>query len=129
MPTYEYVCDACGHRFERFQGISEPPVKVCPECGKRKVRRLISSGAGLVFKGPGFYATDYRKSPAGKEGEAGKEASREGGKERKREGEKGEKKKGEAGAASGGGSGGGGGSSNGGSGASGGESRSSGGAE
>ncbi|MFQ5678619.1 MAG: FmdB family zinc ribbon protein [Gemmatimonadota bacterium] len=63
MPTYEYVCDACGHRFERFQKISDPAVRTCPECRKRKVRRLISRGGGLVFRGPGFYATDYRKAP------------------------------------------------------------------
>jgi putative FmdB family regulatory protein len=60
MPTYEYKCDACGHQFERFQSIMAPPVKRCPECGKAKVRRLISTGAGLIFKGSGFYITDYR---------------------------------------------------------------------
>lgn len=75
MPTYEYVCDACEHRFERFQKISDEPVKTCPECGKPKARRLISPGAGLLFKGSGFYATDYRKGPPrsgdGGEGEGG----------------------------------------------------------
>src|SRR5688500_7577406 len=60
MPTYEYKCDACGVEFERFQSITAPPVKRCPECGKAKVRRLISTGAGLIFKGSGFYITDYR---------------------------------------------------------------------
>jgi putative FmdB family regulatory protein len=60
MPTYEYKCDACGHTFERFQSITAAPVKRCPECGKSKVRRLISTGAGLIFKGSGFYITDYR---------------------------------------------------------------------
>ena len=60
MPTYEYKCDACGAEFERFQSIKAAPVKVCPECKKAKVRRLISSGAGLIFKGSGFYITDYR---------------------------------------------------------------------
>ena len=60
MPTYEYKCDACGHQFERFQSIMAPPVKRCPECGKAKVRRLFSVGAGLIFKGSGFYTTDYR---------------------------------------------------------------------
>lgn len=59
MPTYEYECRECGHAFERFQGINEDPISMCPEC-EGKVRRLISSGGGLVFKGPGFYATDYR---------------------------------------------------------------------
>jgi putative FmdB family regulatory protein len=60
MPTYEYKCDACGNEFERFQSITAPPVKRCPECGKAKVRRLIGTGAGLIFKGSGFYITDYR---------------------------------------------------------------------
>lgn len=63
MPTYEYRCAACGHEFERFQKMSDPPVRTCPECKKRKAERRISSGGGLLFKGPGFYATDYRKDP------------------------------------------------------------------
>ena len=60
MPTYEYKCEACGHGFERFQPITAAPIKKCPECGKNKVRRLIGTGAGLIFKGSGFYITDYR---------------------------------------------------------------------
>jgi putative FmdB family regulatory protein len=60
MPTYEYKCDACGLEFERFQQITAAAVKKCPRCGKRKVRRLISAGAGMIFKGSGFYITDYR---------------------------------------------------------------------
>src|SRR5437870_9688887 len=60
MPTYEYKCDACGAEFERFQSITAEPIKRCPECDKAKVRRLISTGAGLIFKGSGFYITDYR---------------------------------------------------------------------
>jgi putative FmdB family regulatory protein len=60
MPTYEYKCQACGHAFERFQPITSDPVKKCPKCGKNKVQRLISTGAGLIFKGSGFYITDYR---------------------------------------------------------------------
>ena len=60
MQTYEYKCEACGHAFERFQPITAAPVKKCPECGKNKVRRLIGTGAGLIFKGSGFYITDYR---------------------------------------------------------------------
>ena len=60
MPTYEYKCDACGAEFERFQPITADPVKRCPECGKAKVRRLISTGGGMIFKGSGFYITDYR---------------------------------------------------------------------
>jgi putative FmdB family regulatory protein len=60
MPTYEYKCVACGFEFERFQSIKAAPVKKCPECGKSKVKRLIGMGAGLLFKGSGFYITDYR---------------------------------------------------------------------
>jgi len=67
MPTYEYVCEACGHEFERFQKMSDDPVRKCPECGRLEVRRRISSGGGILFKGPGFYATDYRKPPPGDE--------------------------------------------------------------
>jgi putative FmdB family regulatory protein len=60
MPTYEYKCDACGYEFERFQPITADPIKRCPECGKAKVKRLIGTGAGMIFKGSGFYITDYR---------------------------------------------------------------------
>ncbi len=60
MPTYEYQCDACGKKFEKFQSIKAGPIRKCPFCGKNKVRRLISTGAGLIFKGSGFYITDYR---------------------------------------------------------------------
>lgn len=59
MPTYHYRCDDCAHEFEEFQPISEPPIEVCPACGFR-TRRVISGGAGLLFKGNGFYITDYR---------------------------------------------------------------------
>ena len=65
MPTYEYVCEACGHEFERFQKMSDEPHRECPECGRHEVRRRISAGGGVVFKGPGFYATDYRKPSPG----------------------------------------------------------------
>ncbi len=61
MPTYEYECHKCGHRFEEFQKITEAPLKKCPKCGSR-VERLISTGAGFLFKGSGFYVTDYRSS-------------------------------------------------------------------
>ena len=61
MPTYEYECEKCGHRFEVFQSMTEPPRKRCPKC-RGKVRRLIGGGAGVVFKGSGFYTTDYRSS-------------------------------------------------------------------
>ena len=60
MPTYEYACSACGHRFEEFQSIKAAPTKKCPVCKKNKVQRLISAGAGFIFKGSGFYETDYR---------------------------------------------------------------------
>jgi putative FmdB family regulatory protein len=60
MPTYEYLCDACGNRFEKFQSMTSAPIRQCPKCKKNKVRRLISAGAGLIFKGSGFYITDYR---------------------------------------------------------------------
>lgn len=60
MPTYDYECSACGHKFEAFQSIKADPLKSCPKCKKRKVQRLIGTGAGLLFKGSGFYITDYR---------------------------------------------------------------------
>ena len=78
MPTYEYECRHCGHAFERFQGINEDPIEECPEC-KGKVRRLISSGGGLVFKGPGFYATDYRSGASGDSKSSGKKKGTDGG--------------------------------------------------
>ena len=62
MPTYEYECDACGATFERFQTITAKPVRRCPQCRRAKVRRLISAGGGFLFRGSGFYATDYRSS-------------------------------------------------------------------
>jgi len=60
MPTYEYACEACGHKFEEFQSITSKPITKCPVCKKNKVKRLISAGAGFIFKGSGFYITDYR---------------------------------------------------------------------
>jgi len=60
MPTYEYVCDKCGNRFEKLQTMTDKPLRRCPSCGA-KVRRVISGGAGLVFKGSGFYSTDNRR--------------------------------------------------------------------
>ena len=60
MPHYDYVCDACDHRFELFQRITAKPQRKCPECGRLKLRRLIGPGAAIVFKGSGFYKTDYR---------------------------------------------------------------------
>jgi putative FmdB family regulatory protein len=60
MPTYDYECDACDHKFELFQSIKEPAKKKCPECGQPKLRRLFGTGAAIMFKGSGFYTTDYR---------------------------------------------------------------------
>ncbi len=60
MPTYDYVCDACQHAFEEFQSMKDEPLKKCPECKKNKLRRLIGTGAAILFKGAGFYQTDYR---------------------------------------------------------------------
>jgi len=59
MPTYDYKCAKCGHEFEYFQGIKEKPLDKCPKC-KGKVKRLIGAGGGLIFKGTGFYITDYK---------------------------------------------------------------------
>ena len=75
MPTYDYECDACGHTFELFQSISEPVQKKCPECGKLKLRRLFGTGAAVVFKGSGFYQTDYRSESYKKAAEKDKPAS------------------------------------------------------
>jgi len=69
MPTYAYRCKSCGHEFEELQKISDDPVRICPKCKKETVIRIIGGGAGLVFKGSGFYLTDYKKtstSSAGK---------------------------------------------------------------
>ena len=60
MPTYEYECDACGHRFDQFQSITAKTLRKCPECGRLKLRRLIGTGGAVIFKGGGFYETDYR---------------------------------------------------------------------
>ena len=61
MPTYDYVCRACGHEFEKFQSMKDEPIKSCPECRKRQVRRKIGMGDGVIFKGSGFYETDYKR--------------------------------------------------------------------
>ena len=60
MPTYEYACEKCGHKFEEFQSITANSLRKCPECGKMALKRLIGAGAGIIFKGSGFYQTDYR---------------------------------------------------------------------
>ena len=68
MPTYEYICENCGCEFERFQSITAGSLRKCPECGKSTLKRLVGTGAGIIFKGPGFYQTDYR-SESYKEGQ------------------------------------------------------------
>ena len=60
MPTYEYACPKCGHEFEQFQSMLDEPLKKCPQCKKTGVKRLVGGGAGLIFKGTGFYITDYK---------------------------------------------------------------------
>lgn len=60
MPTYDYQCGKCGHEFEKFQSITAPALRKCPKCGKSSLKRLIGTGAGVIFKGSGFYQTDYR---------------------------------------------------------------------
>ncbi len=71
MPTYDYLCESCGCGFERFQSITAKSLRTCPKCGKRKLKRLIGAGAGVIFKGSGFYQTDYRSEgyKKAKEGE------------------------------------------------------------
>jgi putative FmdB family regulatory protein len=75
MPTYDYECDACGHKFELFQSISAPVEKKCPECKKNKLRRLFGTGAAIVFKGSGFYQTDYRSDSYNKAADKDKPSS------------------------------------------------------
>ena len=70
MPTYEYQCQKCGHRFSEFQRIVDPPIKDCPECKKKScVEQIISGGSGLIFKGSGFYETDYKRKSSGEGGQ------------------------------------------------------------
>jgi len=76
MPTYDYVCDACEHAFEEFQSISAKTLKKCPECKKPKLRRLIGTGSGVIFKGSGFYETDYRSDSYNKDAKADKDAGK-----------------------------------------------------
>jgi putative FmdB family regulatory protein len=72
MPFYEYQCSNCGHTLEELQKISDPPLKKCPGCGKNTLKKLIGTGGGLIFKGSGFYLTDYKNKPqtASKSGKA-----------------------------------------------------------
>src|SRR5262245_4791654 len=74
MPTYEYQCDACDHNFDEFQSINDKPLKKCPQCGKNKLRRVFGAGAAVLFKGSGFYQTDYRSESYQKAAKADQEA-------------------------------------------------------
>lgn len=94
MPTYDYECDACGHAFELFQNISDAKKRKCPECEKLKLRRLIGTGAAVVFKGSGFYQTDYRSDSYRKAAEADKKSASSDGKSESAD-KKSEKKSGE----------------------------------
>ena len=76
MPTYEYECDACKHRYEKFQSMKDAADRKCPKCGKLKVRRLLGTGAGILFKGSGFYQTDYRSSSYQEKAKADKPAEK-----------------------------------------------------
>lgn len=80
MPTYEYHCDGCEHHFDEFQSITEKPLKKCPQCRKSKLRRIFGTGVAILFKGSGFYQTDYRsesyKAAAKAEQESAKPAAK-----------------------------------------------------
>jgi len=79
MPTYDYKCEACKHTWDEFQPITSKPTKKCPECGKSKAKRQIGAGAGIIFKGSGFYITDYRSDSYKKAAEADTKTSSGGG--------------------------------------------------
>ena len=75
MPTYDYICDACGHEFEAYERITAQPQTECPECKQLQLRRKIGPGAAILFKGSGFYQTDYRSDSYKKAAEADKTSS------------------------------------------------------
>jgi putative FmdB family regulatory protein len=75
MPTYGYICKNCGHGFEQFQTITAKPLHKCPKCGNRTLKRLIGTGAGIIFKGSGFYQTDYRSDSYKKSAESEKKTT------------------------------------------------------
>ncbi len=79
MPTYEYQCNKCGHRMEEFQSITAKPLKRCPSCSKNGLVRLIGTGAGILFRGSGFYSTDYRSESYKQAAKADKEGSTKSG--------------------------------------------------
>jgi putative FmdB family regulatory protein len=97
MPTYDYVCDACRHEFEMFQSIKDDAIRKCPKCKRLKLRRLIGPGAAIVFKGSGFYQTDYRsesyKKAAAAEKSSATPAASDGGKKKESTGTKTNEKK------------------------------------
>ena len=88
MPTYDYVCDACGHQFELFQSMTDSVKRTCPKCKKRKLRRLIGTGGAIMFKGSGFYQTDYRSESYKKAAAADKPPSKKSGSSKKDAGSK-----------------------------------------
>jgi len=92
MPTYDYVCNACDHEFELFQQITAPTKRKCPECARMKLRRKIGPGATIIFKGSGFYSTDYR-SESYKKGAADAKKAKDKGKTAAKDGKKKAKKK------------------------------------
>lgn len=77
MPTYEYVCDGCGHEFELFQMMSDPVKRKCPRCSQPKLRRLIGTGGAIIFRGSGFFETDYRSDSYRKDAAAEKKSASE----------------------------------------------------
>ena len=78
MPTYEYKCKSCGHEFEAFQSIKAGALRKCPKCARRRLERLISAGAGVLFKGSGFYQTDYANKSSSSASERAKENGQSG---------------------------------------------------
>jgi putative FmdB family regulatory protein len=76
MPTYEYCCESCGHKFDELQSFKDEPLKVCPQCHQESLRRLFGTGAAILFKGSGFYETDYRSESYKKAAQAEKEAGK-----------------------------------------------------
>lgn len=97
MPTYDYECDACEHTWEMFQRIVEDPIKKCPECGKKKARRLFGTGSAVMFKGSGFYETDYRSDSYKKGEKAAKDAKSKKSESKGDSGSKGGESKGKSG--------------------------------
>lgn len=93
MPTYEYVCESCRFEFEAFQNMSDDPLKQCPECNKKKLKRKIGTGAGIIFKGSGFYETDYRSESYAAAAKKEKEGSKTKSSDKKTEKKSGKQEK------------------------------------